>query len=89
MSINFTINTLILAKKVTIVKILNERDGKFSHPNQFKILGNKKQESEWTEEKTKREMQKLVTAQKMKFSIKDFFCKCDESAVSSGIGYIY
>ena len=78
MSINFTINTLILAKKVTIVKSLNERDGKFSHPNHFKILGKKKQESEWTEEKTKREMQKLVTAQKMKFSIKYFFCKCDE-----------
>ena len=57
---------------------LNERDGKFSHPNQFKILGKKKQEPEWTEEKTKREMQKIVTAQKMKFSIKDFFCKCDE-----------
>ena len=36
---------------------LNERDEKLFDPNQFKILGKKKQKSEWTEEKIKREMQ--------------------------------
>ena len=36
---------------------LNERDENFFDPNQFKILG-KKKKSEWTEEKTKRKMEK-------------------------------
>ena len=36
---------------------LNERNEKFFNPNQFKILGKKKQKWEWTEEKSKREMQ--------------------------------
>ena len=31
----------------------------------------------------------IYAAQKMKFSIKDFFSKCDESAVSCGFGHIY
>ena len=34
---------------------LNERDEKIIEPNQFKILGKKKQKSEWTKEKTERE----------------------------------
>ena len=57
MSINFTINTLILTKKYDSEN-LNERDEKVFDPNQFKILGNQK--SEQTEEKTEREMQKPV-----------------------------
>ena len=57
MSINFTINTLILTIKYDSEN-LNERDQICFDPNQFKILG--KQKSEWTEEKTKREMQKLI-----------------------------
>ena len=31
----------------------------------------------------------VYTSQKMKFSIKDFFCKCDQVAVSCGFGHIY
>ena len=57
MSINFTINTLILTKKYDSEN-LNERDEKVFDPNQFKILGNQK--SEQAEEKTEREMQKPV-----------------------------
>ena len=34
---------------------LNERDEHFFDPNQFKILGKKKQELEYTEEKTERD----------------------------------
>ena len=34
---------------------LNERDDKFFDPNQFKILGKKKQKSKSTEENTERE----------------------------------
>ena len=29
-----------------------------------------------------------MTAQKMKLSIKDFFCKCDQSAGTCGFGHI-
>ena len=31
----------------------------------------------------------INTAQKMKFSIKDFFSKCDKSAGNGGFGHIY
>ena len=31
----------------------------------------------------------MFTAQKMNVSIKDFFSKCDESAVSCEFGHIY
>ena len=34
-------------------------------------------------------MIKAYVAQKIKFSIKDFFCKCGQSAVSCGYGHIY
>ena len=41
---------------------LNNRDENFFDPNQFKILGKEKQETEWSEEKTERErdMQKPI-----------------------------
>ena len=39
---------------------LNKRDEIFFDPNQFKLLDKKKQKSEWTEGKTKSEMQKLL-----------------------------
>ena len=57
MSINFAINTFILTIKYDSEN-LNERDEIFFDPNQFKILG--EQKSEWTEEKTEREMQKPI-----------------------------
>ena len=65
MSINFTINTLILTKKI-MTEYLNERDEQFFEPNQFKILGKKKQKSESTEENT--EMQRSLW-----FEIDNFF----------------
>ena len=65
MSINFTINTLILTKKI-MTEYLNERDEQFFEPNQFKILGKKKQKSESTEENT--EMQRSLW-----FEIDKFF----------------
>ena len=67
MSINFTINTLILTKKI-MTEYLNERDEQFFEPNQFKILGKKKQKSESTEENT--EMQRSLW-----FEIDNFFFK--------------
>ena len=67
MSINFTINTLILTKKI-MTEYLNERDEQFFEPNQFKILGKKKQKSESTEENT--EMQRSLW-----FEIDKFFFK--------------
>ena len=39
---------------------LNKKDENFFDPNQFKILGKEKQETEWSEEKTEREMQKPI-----------------------------
>ena len=65
MSINFTINTLILTKKI-MTEYLNERDEQFFEPNQFKILGKKKQKSESPEENT--EMQRSLW-----FEIDKFF----------------
>ena len=65
MSINFTINTLILTKKI-MTEYLNERDEQFFEPNQFKILGKKKQKSGSTEENT--EMQRSLW-----FEIDKFF----------------
>ena len=32
---------------------------------------------------------KMTTGQKIKFPIKDFFSKCDKSAVSCKVGQIY
>ena len=49
--INLTLNTSILSE------YLNKEDN-FFDPNQYKILGKKKQESEPTEEKIERESQK-------------------------------
>ena len=57
MSLNFTVNTLILAKKYDSEN-LNKSDEKTFDPNQFQILG--QQKSEWTEEKTEREMRKSI-----------------------------
>ena len=57
MSLNFTVNTLILAKKYDSEN-LNKSDEKTFDPNQFQILG--QQKSEWTEEKTEREMRKPI-----------------------------
>ena len=34
-------------------------------------------------------VQQVHTAEKVKFSIKDFFSKCDQTAVSCGFGHIY
>ena len=34
-------------------------------------------------------LNRWFTAEKMKFSTKDFFSKCDQSAVSCGFGHIY
>ena len=48
MSINSTMNTLILAKKYN-GENLNERDEFFFDPNQFEILGKKKQKSKSNE----------------------------------------
>ena len=51
MSINTTVNTLILTKKY----YNSERHEKAFDPNQFKILSKKKQKSKSTEENTERE----------------------------------
>ena len=48
MSINSTMNTLILARKYN-GENLNERDEFFFDPNQFEILGKKKQKSKSNE----------------------------------------
>ena len=61
MSIKFTINTLIITKKNYNSEDLNQKDRKnekIFDPNQFKILGKKKQRSELTEENTETEQQK-------------------------------
>ena len=39
---------------------LNERDEKFFDPNQFKILGKKKQKSDWTEERTEKDAKTII-----------------------------
>ena len=47
MSVNFTINTSMLTKYYDS-EYLNERDEKCINPNQFKMLGKKKEKSEST-----------------------------------------
>ena len=57
MSINTTVNTLILTKKY----YNSERHEKAFDPNQFKILRKKKQKSKSTEENTEKESTKENT----------------------------
>ena len=55
MLINFTINILILTKKIYDSEDFNKVGRNFFDPRQFKIFGKKEQKSNSTEENTKRE----------------------------------
>ena len=58
MSNHFTINTLILTKKNYDGEKVKDEEKRGGDYKKFEIIDKKKQKSEWTEEKTKTEMQK-------------------------------
>ena len=58
MSNNFTINNSILTKKNYDSEKVKGEEKRGRNYKQFEIIDQKKQKSEWTEEKIKREMQK-------------------------------
>ena len=58
MSINFTINTSTITKKNYDIEKVKDKEKRGCDFELFKIIDKKKQKSKWTEEKTKREMQK-------------------------------
>ena len=52
----------------------------------MKIIDKNKLRTNWDVDVQNHQQQKLCTAQKMKFSIMDFFSECDEC---TGFGHIY
>ena len=66
MSINFTINTSIFTKKKNDSEKVKDEEKRGRGNKKFEIIHKKKQKPQWTEEKTKREMQKWFDINKCK-----------------------